>query len=563
MTDFQKLLATITRAKDNIERAMITQREMYEKKIEKLGHNPSTDTIIKQMKAAEKETNDLADKLRMADEEKNLQALKIDHLTRECQLFERHMADLERQIETQQKQIKEATKEHTESIKMLAEMRLEQELQRHDQQNEFSKINEELQRIGPNGPSADETNANDTNALLSASAMYMPNTSVMSTTSRPNQFNLDNSRVNTNLGPEQDGHKALEMKHFKMVEELAQMERELKESKETYEKELSILKQQLHQEKQKVRTLQVKLQDSQVETQLDNDSLDHTEQRPDQTQFISELIGVREKLNVLQKASKTLRSENTLLKVNMKKQEDVVKKIQNELDTTHGSTSVATGQQITLLQDERDELLERLNTMTEQDEEMAEMLEEKYKLEQKASREREQWKRKCKEKEQLEIQLLQERMERERQIRDITQLQGLIRQRVALEQETEKMSVATGTGQLDGKAKVKESVLAKERARLGIAIGQKLFKPIATLSTYTGKNLFLPIHNSKGALTRPDPGVRLGCGCVSEEGSAHMLAKCTYHVAIERLRTEMREPSDTGETAAHRRGRSTTRKKRN
>ena len=46
MTDFQKLLDTITRAKDNIEQAMLKQRDMYEQKLESLRADISTGAAL-------------------------------------------------------------------------------------------------------------------------------------------------------------------------------------------------------------------------------------------------------------------------------------------------------------------------------------------------------------------------------------------------------------------------------------------------------------------------------------------------------------------------------------
>ena len=86
-----------------------------------------------------------------------------------------------------------------------------------------------------------------------------------------------------------------------------------------YVRELTIAKEALHQEKLKVKTLQSKLRETSADVGSGNESIEHQEQNPDQTQFISELLGVREKLNVLQKASQTLKVENQILKVSLLK----------------------------------------------------------------------------------------------------------------------------------------------------------------------------------------------------------------------------------------------------
>ena len=71
----------------------------------------------------------------------------MQHLTREASLLERHIRNLENTISFQNQQIREAAKEHQETIQHLAQLRLEAKTSRLEQKEDISRLDVELRRI--------------------------------------------------------------------------------------------------------------------------------------------------------------------------------------------------------------------------------------------------------------------------------------------------------------------------------------------------------------------------------------------------------------------------------
>ncbi len=103
--------------------------------------------LVKQLQLADTEAKDLHEKLRAATQERSLLEIQVEHLKRECRLCERHIKDLEKEVETQYVQLDELTLEHRELIEILAETKLQLEINRQHQSRNVGKMEEAVSRL--------------------------------------------------------------------------------------------------------------------------------------------------------------------------------------------------------------------------------------------------------------------------------------------------------------------------------------------------------------------------------------------------------------------------------
>ncbi len=103
--------------------------------------------VIQQLQQADSEIQDMSEKLRDSMQQRALLETQVEHLKRECRLCERHIKDLEKEVETQYVQLDEMTLEHRELIEILAETKLQLEINRQHQSRNVGKMEEAVSRL--------------------------------------------------------------------------------------------------------------------------------------------------------------------------------------------------------------------------------------------------------------------------------------------------------------------------------------------------------------------------------------------------------------------------------
>ncbi len=592
MDDFQKLLGTVTSAKEQVEQELKQQREEFEKNLARarsqalmklVQSEVDRDDIVEQMTAAEKQVSTLRDELRKEKEEKELLKLKIVHLMRECKLYERHISDLEKQVDIQRSQIEEAMEEHKETIRLLAEMRLEQEMGRQEQKGDLSRLEGELLRLESQFGSARSTPL--TMSLVSAPDSVQKGrleSSVVSDHGSRLGF-VDESKVGSDLPAGDDGHKALEMKHFEMVEQITVLQRELLAVKNMKEKSVRENR-ELREALVKERT--VRAQKRRAASLGSLGAIPDEDSAPSQTiyqepprltspyagsvssygdqssvmEFSNEVISLKEKVILLEEVNQELREEKAALQERLRKQEDLVKELRKFLKkaSTEGSGTVSTsaetdvtGQQITLLQGQRDALSKRLEETKEKDTRIVQLTEEKYRLEEELRVEKENYRKKAQEKEMLEVKLLQERISVEKQMREYQELQDMVRQKEWMDQQVAATKAAEGPGEKETtassqKSVTKQEVLEEKSERLVYEIRRRITcrdVKIQVGDTFIPKEYKRRERLREVGKKRDQPKqIRLNCGCSAEVGtSMKMHTQCRYHTAVEKLRRDLKK----------------------
>ena len=115
----------------------------------KASQNEITDNqeLIQQLQVADSEIKSLEEKVKSVLEERTILDIQVEHLKRECRLCERHIKDLEKEVETQYVQLDEMTLEHRELIEILAETKLQLEINRQHQARNVGKMEEAVSRL--------------------------------------------------------------------------------------------------------------------------------------------------------------------------------------------------------------------------------------------------------------------------------------------------------------------------------------------------------------------------------------------------------------------------------
>ena len=166
------------------------------------GEGSDTQDLIQQLQLADSEINSLEEKVKSILEERTLLDVQVEHLKRECRLCERHIKDLEKEVETQYAQLDEMTLEHRELIEIIAETKLQLEINRQHQARNVGKMEEAVSRLeetmsigsgtstprGPHGMTALSVSISDQGSpprQTTGSGQSTPRTSVVrSTTNR-------------------------------------------------------------------------------------------------------------------------------------------------------------------------------------------------------------------------------------------------------------------------------------------------------------------------------------------------------------------------------------------
>jgi len=272
------------------------------------------------------------------------------------------------------------------------------------------------------------------------------------------------------------------------------------------------------------------------------------------------MVRLQAKLVQQQKDYQELVDENTELRTSLlakqdelMKQMEIVREKQKKRSFRFGSSSSenvaamteVSGQQMQLLQKERDELRCRLHARRAREDEAAKLTDRVEQLEDALSKERQKFHDLYQEKESIEIQLLQERLTVEKHVREFQHLQGLMSKKERLEQQIEQTSLAAdpyfassaGTRQL----------LQEKKTQLVVEIRRKiLYRDVAlqvgdsSLRSRRTQMMSVQPTMKRLAPMAAEKSVRLDCGCITELGTMRMRAGCRYHQAVERLRRELK-----------------------
>ena len=139
--------------KEKINKEEDKYREVVQKgrteTLAKANQNKDIDSqeLIQQLQLADSEIKNLEEKVKSVLEERTLLDMQVEHLKRECRLCERHIKDLEKEVETQYVQLDEMTLEHRELIAILAETKLQLEINRQHQARNVGKMEEAVSRL--------------------------------------------------------------------------------------------------------------------------------------------------------------------------------------------------------------------------------------------------------------------------------------------------------------------------------------------------------------------------------------------------------------------------------
>ena len=279
-------------------------------------------------------------------------------------------------------------------------------------------------------------------------------------------------RIISGLGPDQDGHVALEQKHFELIDEISELRRDLRETKSIYTQENALLQEALDREKWMKESMKSKLGMSGTIVNFD---------------FSTELIALRQKVAILQETNKMLHSENDRWLRKIQDQEQLVLQLKDQLGTDPDDfleTNNLFGKQVMMLQKQRDELLENIREKDSENRRLSNTIGDMSVLEENLRREKDLLKVKLKEKEDVEIELSQRKLELERSLQIQQKLEDVIYHKNEIEKELmkQKRLLELELAEIEAKLQEKEEMLEIQKNQLlgelkGKETGQQLTAP--------------------------------------------------------------------------------------
>jgi len=598
ITDLHHLLDMASQSKEALETELLCERNEFERNLAaarcesllRAGRSEEEQRkIVEQLSDAESQLAGLRDRLRASQDERDLLQLRLAYVTRECTVKEQHLDDLRAQVAAQHIHIQEAMKEHRDTIQLLVELRLEQQLGRREQHGKFSRLEEEILRLESHMEScSSRVGTPRTMSLLNAPASRRPSSVhslPMDSTCQTDEDTAVKSDHDQTLQPSPDdlAYKALETKHFQLVHDLSELKQQLldlQEANKCLTNENAVLKQHAasktpdsspasscnvtdHKSSLDFSRRPYRVQSCEQFSGIGSaTSLASVDQRVVGINIPVEMVGLQAKLVQLQKDYREVVDENKQLRTSLLvkqdelvKQMEVVRDKQKKRSFRFGSSSASenaaamtevSGQQILLLQKERDELRCRLDAARVKEDEAAKLSDKVEQLEDALSRERQKFHELYQEKESIEIQLLQERLTVERHVREFQHLQGLVSKKDRLEQQLHKTSSATVPDSTSSPGT--RQILQDKKTQLVVEIRRKiLYRDVAL---QVGDSILRSVRRTQVTsvqpmVNRPPPmaaqrSLRLDCGCITELGTMRMRAGCRYHQAVERLRRELK-----------------------
>jgi len=602
--DLHHLLDMASQSKEALETELLCERNEFERNLaaarcESLLHAGRSEEerrkIIEQFSDAENQLAGLRDRLRASQDERDLLQLRLAYIMRECTVKEQHLDDLRGQVAAQHAHIEEAMKEHRDTIQLLVELRLEQQLGRREQRGEFSRLEEEILRLESHIEScSSRVGTPQTMSLVNTAVVHRPS-SVHSLPVDSANYTVTETAVESDrdetlqLTADDLAYKALETKHFQLVQELSELKQQLLDLQETNRcltNENAMLKQHvesktvhpdsfvagsasmcnIHEPKSSLDFSRApyRVQSCEQFSSLGSTaSLASLGQRAVGLNIPVEMVSLQAKLVRLQKDYQELVDENAELRTSLlakqdelMKQVEIVREKQKKRSFRFGSSSSSSenvaamtevsGQQIQLLQKERNELRCRLDAVRVKEDEAAKLSDKVEQLEDALSKERHKFHELYQEKESIEIQLLQERLTVEKHVREFQHLQGLMSKKDRLEQQLHQTSLAANP--ISTSSAGTRQLLQDKKTQLVVEIRRKiLYRDVAL---QVGDSSIKPVRRTQMMPVRPtvkqpppmtsERSLRLDCGCITELGTMRMRAGCRYHQAVERLRRELK-----------------------
>ncbi|XP_056008468.1 centromere protein F-like isoform X2 [Ostrea edulis] len=290
--------------------------------------------------------------------------------------------------------------------------------------------------------------------LLSPSGSSVYSGSAVSTFSG-GSWDCNGDRVVSGLGPKEDGHKALENKHFELIDEISDLRKDLKETKSIYTQENALLQEALEREKWMSSNLKSKLGMTNTVVNFD---------------LSAELVSLRQKVSMLQETNKMLQMENDKWLKRVQEQERIVIELRGQLGSTEGSTEKDElfTQQVALLQLQRQELIEKLKERDLENNKLSGSLGDRMILEENLRREKDLLKVKLSERESIENELHEKKMELQRQIGYQRKLEDIIYHKNLIEKELmrQKRLLEIDFLEIEAKLQEKEELLEIQRNQL-------------------------------------------------------------------------------------------------
>ena len=599
LADLHHLLDMASQSKEALETELLCERNEFERNLavargESLHlagrGEEERRKIVEQLSDAESQLAGLRDRLRTSQDERDLLQLRLRYMTRECTTKDQYLDDLRNQVAAQHSHLEEVMKEHRDTVQLLVELRLEHQLGRREQLGEFSRLEEEILRLESHiGSCGSRVGTPQTKSLISASVSCHQLSSVQSLP--------DDSADKTDPEPTDESdhgeasgddvaYKALETKHFQLVQELSKLKQQLADLHEANTRlssDNAMLKQHVES-----KTLSDSSSVSLFSVPEHRSSADFSRgpyrvQSCDQffsvgsaTSLASlgqqrqqvclnipvEMVNMQAKLVRLQKDYQELVEENSTLRTSLlAKQDELMKQMEMVRDkqkkrsfrfsSSYSSENAAamtevSGQQIQLLQKERDELRSRLDAGRIREDEAAKISDRVEQLEDALSRERQKFHELYQEKESIEIQLFREQLTVEKHVREFQRLHGLLSKKDRLEQQLYKTSTAS-SGDVTSSAGTRQ-LLQDKKTQLVVEIRRRiLYRDVAL---QVGDSSLRSVRRTQSTSVQPmvkrqsamsaERSLRLDCGCITELGSMRMRAGCRYHQAVERLRRELK-----------------------
>ncbi len=453
LSELQSVLDDLAESKGHVESDLEQMREKYMNAMalkDAVGWARddvvmNSDTKAK-MHAAIIETAELQNKLKDAVDQRDLVKVELTHLKKECQLYERHVRDLEKEVESQCYQLTAVTRDHKDVVKLFSETRLELEIYRSKHRREINKVEDLMHRVEANlQPS--RVSPRIFNYLgrvsphLSGSGHSTPRSS--GHRSRDSSCSIhslddDGSEKTTLTLPEEVPH-SLEMKHVQMVEEISQLRSELTGARSSSD-------------------------DS-------SGRLSHSPIRSPIPMGNTDILTFREELTVISDRNNELLDERDELQQRLREQEELVLELQKQANTSDPSENRLAelfNHQLIMLRQQRDHLIHRLEDDRERDQRILDLIREKGTTEERFRQERDQLRRKLHEKTTSEKEMKNKITTMEKHIRKQQQLEELVQQKEELEGEIsqQKQALENELGDVERKINERGSVLRSERFNL-------------------------------------------------------------------------------------------------
>ncbi|XP_069111411.1 golgin subfamily A member 4-like [Argopecten irradians] len=274
-----------------------------------------------------------------------------------------------------------------------------------------------------------------------------------STCSNTGSFN-SSERLHAGFITEEDGH--LESKHSELVDEIARLRKDLSETQAIYTKENVLLKEALDKDGSSREATKSKSSVSSMS--FDSDSS-------------QEVTRLRQKVATLEETNKMLQIENERWLRRIQDQEQVVIELRELLgrdEPNSDQTDSVFGKQITLLQNQRDHLLEKIHDFEMKNQRLTRKLGDNSILEESLRREKDLLYAKLCEKEDLERELSEKRLALEKQRHSQEQLEEILYHKNITEKELmrQKRLLEEELTEIESKLQEKEELLERQKNTL-------------------------------------------------------------------------------------------------